>query len=207
MAKTGSSVGPQLDKVDSNKAASIRARLTELAHKRKRLAKVDLLDATDTEEMLEYTDNAITVAILEEYANDTSEKLAIYDDLLARLELFTTILNSRFSFKQVHIDRRNGFLIRDDRGVVLSPKMLSSGEQHEVVLLYDMLFKSSVGSLILIDEPEISLHVTWQRSFLDDLERIIKLSGFEVVVATHSPQLISDRMDDTIILRGPPDVD
>jgi predicted ATP-binding protein involved in virulence len=207
LARTGSSSGPQLPTVDRGKAASIRARLTELAKKRERLAAVDLLDATENEEMLEYTDNAITVGILEEYAKDTSEKLAIYDDLLARLELFTSILNARFSFKRVDIDRRSGFIIRDDRGVVLSPKMLSSGEQHEVVLLFDMLFKSDVGALILIDEPEISLHVTWQRRFLDDLERIIKLTGIEAVVATHSPQLISDRMDDAIVLCGPDDVD
>ena len=47
----------------------------------------------------------------------------------------------------------------------------------------------------MIDEPEISLNVVWQRRFLDDLERIVELRDFDVLIATHSPQIISDKWD------------
>jgi len=39
---------------------------------------------------------------------------------------------------------------------------LSSGEQQEVVMLYELLFCVQPGTLVLIDEPELSLHVVWQ---------------------------------------------
>jgi predicted ATP-dependent endonuclease of OLD family len=42
----------------------------------------------------------------------------------------------------------------------------------------------------LIDEPEISLHVAWQKEFLKDLQEIIKIQNMPVVIATHSPRLL-----------------
>ena len=72
---------------------------------------------------------------------------------------------------------------------------LSSGEQHEVVLLYELIFNVKPDILVLIDEPEISLHITWQKEFLNDLLRIIKIQNIQVLIATHSPSIINDRWD------------
>lgn len=74
---------------------------------------------------------------------------------------------------------------------MVDPKDLSSGEQHELVLFFDLIFGQSEGRLILIDEPEISLHIAWQKRFIPDIKRIIALSPMDVVISTHSPQLIS----------------
>jgi predicted ATP-binding protein involved in virulence len=71
------------------------------------------------------------------------------------------------------------------------------------VLLYELLFRTSPNALVLIDEPELSLHVGWQVEFLRDLDRIIKLSSFDVVLATHSPQVINNRWELTQELLGP----
>ena len=51
------------------------------------------------------------------------------------------------------------------------------------------------NTLLLIDEPEISLHIAWQKKFLADLRRIIALSPMDVMISTHSPQLISGNID------------
>lgn len=75
---------------------------------------------------------------------------------------------------------------------------LSSGEQHEVVLLSELLFKATENSLVLIDEPEISLHVVWQKEFLNDIKEIIVLKNIDIVIATHSPQIINERWDLTV---------
>ena len=48
--------------------------------------------------------------------------------------------------------------------------MLSSGEQHELVIIYELLFRTDNNAIILIDEPELSLHVDWQAKFLSDLQ-------------------------------------
>ena len=45
--------------------------------------------------------------------------------------------------------------------------------------------------------------MVWQQLFLNDLEEITKLVGFDVLIATHSPQIINDRWDLTVELKGP----
>jgi predicted ATP-binding protein involved in virulence len=118
--------------------------------------------------------------------------------------LFTNILNERrFTFKSIKIDRKKGFIFLTQKGVELSLTDLSSGEQHEVVLLYELIFKTNPNTLVLIDEPEISLHVTWQKEFLSDLLKILELQKMQVIVATHSPQIINDRWDLIFNLEAP----
>ncbi|MFM0158773.1 AAA family ATPase, partial [Paraburkholderia sediminicola] len=82
---------------------------------------------------------------------------------------------------------------------------LSSGEQHEIVLMYDLLFRVRPNTLVLIDEPELSLHVTWQKAFLRDLLGIVAAANFDVILATHSPFVVGDRSDLAIALV--PDLD
>lgn len=134
--------------------------------------------------------------VLSIYLNDSEKKLGAFDNLLAKLDLFTNILNERrFTFKSIKIDREKGFRFLTDKGKELSLTDLSSGEQHEVVLLYELIFNAQQNTLVLIDEPEISLHITWQKEFLSDLLKIIALQKMQVIVATHSPQIINDRWD------------
>jgi predicted ATP-binding protein involved in virulence len=130
------------------------------------------------------------------YLKDSEIKMDVFDELLNKLELFTSILNERrFTHKSIKIDRKKGFIFLTKNGIELSLTDLSSGEQHEVVLLYELIFKTNPNTLVLIDEPEISLHVTWQKEFLSDLLKILELQKMQVIVATHSPQIINDRWD------------
>lgn len=135
--------------------------------------------------------------VLSVYLDDIEAKLSVFDHLLKQLELFTTIINERrFIFKSVKIDRERGFTFQTNQGKALKLTDLSSGEQHEVVLLYELIFNSQEEpTLVLIDEPEISLHVTWQKAFLNDLLQIINQQKIQVIVATHSPQIVHDRWD------------
>lgn len=130
------------------------------------------------------------------YLKDTEKKIGAFDKLLTKLELFINILNDRrFTFKSIKIHKEKGFTFWTDQGKELSLTDLSSGEQHEVVLLYELIFKTEENTLVLIDEPEISLHITWQKEFLNDILRIIDLQKMQVIVATHSPQIINGRWD------------
>ena len=129
--------------------------------------------------------------VLSVYLDDSEQKLGVYDDLLNKIELFVNILNEkRFAFKSIVINNAHGFYFQSDNGERLNLTDLSSGEQHEVVLLYELLFKTNPNTLILIDEPEISLHVMWQKAFIQDLQRIAQIKQISFFVATHSPQII-----------------
>ncbi|MDD4964469.1 MAG: AAA family ATPase [Gallionella sp.] len=135
------------------------------------------------------------------YINDAEQKLAVFSELLDKLKAFTNILNERrFTFKRIAISKEEGFKFTTEQGKSLALSDLSSGEQQEVVLLYELLFKVKAGTLVLIDEPELSLHVVWQKQFLDDLFKIIALQKINIVIATHSPQIINNHWDLTIDL-------
>ena len=135
------------------------------------------------------------------YINDAEKKLAIFSDLLGKLKAFTDILNERrFTFKRIDISKEEGFKFSTHQGKLLALGDLSSGEQQEVVLLYELLFEVKPGTLVLIDEPELSLHVVWQKQFLDDLLKIIELQKINVIIATHSPQIINNHWDLTVDL-------
>ena len=142
--------------------------------------------------------------VLAMYAQDARKKLGVFDNVLAKVETLKRIANARFLYKQVAVSE-DGIVVTTSDGQPLDLEMLSSGEQHELVLLYGLLFRVSRDALIMIDEPELSLHVAWQEKFLDDIDGIAELSGFRVLLATHSPQIIGDRYDLAIELGGPVD--
>jgi predicted ATP-binding protein involved in virulence len=181
----------------------LRSKLGELDKQRTRLATLGFLDTEGTLADIPQAIEPSKVGVLTIYVKDMEEKLRGFDNLAARVELFTTILNDRFSYKHVSIHRDQGFLFTGAHGEPLPLAALSSGEQHEVVLLYDLLFLVKPDSLILIDEPEISLHITWQQEFVNDLEKVVKLSGVDVLLATHSPEIIGEHWDWTVALKGP----
>jgi len=141
-------------------------------------------------------------AVLSVYVQDTHQKLSVLDNLAAKVELFVNSINQRFQYKRISVSK-DGFTLTTPEGEILNPVHLSSGEQHEIVLLYELLFKAPENSLILIDEPEISLHVGWQEQFLSDLRAVASLTQFDILIATHSPQIISTRWDLTVELKGP----
>lgn len=135
---------------------------------------------------------------LEIYVRDTKEKLDVFNDVKAKLDLFKYIIESRFLGKTIEFDQTNGFRILSETKIDVPIEKLSSGEQHQLILAFDLLFEVKRDSLILIDEPELSLHITWQKSFIDSLAKIISIAPFDVLLATHSPALIARHLDLTV---------
>lgn len=139
--------------------------------------------------------------VLTEYVSDTQKKLFIFDDLSDKIELLKRIINERFlPHKILEVNKDKGFVFITSTGNELSPSDLSSGEQHEMVLLYELLFKVPAGSLVLIDEPELSLHIAWQQKFLGDLLAITEIAKLDVLITTHAPDIIHNHWDLTVDL-------
>lgn len=182
---------------------NLKNRLNQLQEKRQKLSKYGLLKLDDDSSMLSNEIQESETKVLSLYIADNEAKLSVFDSLVDKIELFTEILNvRRFNFKFIEIDKDKGFIFKTTNDVPLKLTDLSSGEQHEAVLLYELLFKAKENSLVLIDEPEISLHVVWQKAFLDDIQEIINLQKIDVVIATHSPQIINDRWELTVNLEA-----
>jgi predicted ATP-binding protein involved in virulence len=185
----------------------LRQKLRELEEKRSRLTEAGLLDRGEpTVQIPEGEVDPVASSVLSIYVRDAREKLQAFDEILDKIELMQELINTRFLYKRLTVSKEEGFAFRTPDGSILAPEALSSGEQHQVALLYELLFKVQPSSLILIDEPEISLHIAWQHEFLNDLARITALSDFDLIIATHSPDIVSDRWDLTVELTGPEDL-
>ena len=182
----------------------ILSRMAELENQRRRLFALGLLDSESglrdlTEDDVRRAREALTI-----YISDVQGKLHVFDDIVHRIGTLMDIVNDRFRYKHLGIDRRRGFRIFSDAdNAPIAIEDLSSGEQHELIVLYELLFRAPRNGLILVDEPEISLHVAWQSRFLADLINILALTDAYALVATHSPVIIGTRNDLTVELRGP----
>ncbi|MBK9261539.1 MAG: AAA family ATPase [Polyangiaceae bacterium] len=179
-------------------SSDLKSRMSALNDKRAQLQKIGLLDAATSSpfeiESLDVLD-PVQSNVMSLYVEDTQRKLEVLGDLSRRITLLLDNVNGKFRNKSIQISRQEGFVVLGHDGAPIEPDSLSSGEQHELVQLYDLLFRVKPGTLVLIDEPELSLHVLWQKKYLPELLEIAKTAEFDAIVATHSPFIVGDRSD------------
>lgn len=203
-----SRVANKLDSTYPNRLFSNEEKINEEEYRQKmlimnekfeKLNKYDLSNMQKSEGVVFKEEHAKALKI---YFDDFDEKYKVYEDLINKLDMYTEIINSRLKFKNIKISRNDGIKIvdseNDEKTIPLNN--LSSGEKQEIVLFYELIFESGNNELLLIDEPEISLHIAWQKMFMDDLLRIVKYKGINAIVATHSPQIINNHWERQIDL-------
>ena len=180
-------------------------RIENVSKKFERLKKYDLiLNKTDMKKIKEIKFAEKYSNALKIYFDDFDKKYEKYENLVKKLDLYTEIMEKKLKFKKVKISISEGIKIVDaenpEKEIEISK--LSSGEKHEIIMFYELIFETNEGILLLIDEPEISLHVVWQRKFIDDLLKVIKDKKISVVISTHSPQIIGHYQEKQIDLGG-----
>lgn len=96
---------------------------------------------------------------------------------------------SCFANKRMEISEDFGFrfVMDNEDGTKLAMSDLSSGEQHIMLISLYMLFEAPAKAIVLIDEPEMSFHLSWQGDYLKNLRQIVALRNVQCIVATHSP--------------------
>lgn len=114
------------------------------------------------------------------------------DELFKQLNLYLSELK-RFMDKNF-IFSKSGDLEIDGKGYPIDK--LSSGEKQLLILLTEALLQNKESFIFLADEPELSLHIEWQREILPAVRRINP--NAQVIVATHSPE-IAGKYNDNII--------
>ena len=179
---------------DATSPEEVLKEFKRLDNKRRELTKLGLL--TESEDVLTSDGDADVLALVTGrqdvfsiYVSDMQKKLAIFDALGEKLRILLERTKMRFQFKSLEIDPEKGLLFKSDSGSKLDVSDLSSGEQHEMIFFYDLLFFAGNEDLILIDEPEISLHMAWQMEFMNDLKTALSSSNAHVLLATHSPAI------------------
>ncbi len=113
-----------------------------------------------------------------------------YPKMKLKLKLMTS-LNNLFkeTDKKIEIiDDTLEVTLNNDKK--LSFKKLSSGERQVIFIFLKVINGSVNQSLILMDEPEISLHPSWQESLLTEITKVNETS--QIIVVTHSPAIVMD---------------
>src|SRR6185312_12196108 len=128
--------------------------------------------------------------------------LAELQPTLSKTKQLLSILNAFYSFTRVEFSLQNkGFSFRSfDGNHQLLPGQLSSGEQQILSLFCIALISNSKPSTFLIDEPELSLNIKWQRKLLGAL---LELAGRDAqfVIASHAFELITDHRAQVLELK------
>lgn len=149
------------------------------------------------------------------------------DDALDNVRYFVPLLYSKnyldylieeFKTSNIFLQKNMGPKVFNERTRLESNtfKVLSSGEQNLLKIFFELLFKPltvfygkllegsfehiscKLNLLFLIDEPELSLHITWQNKLLEEMLKVQKnsvLTTNSILIATHSPDFINDRWD------------
>ncbi len=186
----------RLFQADQRELASgdVSDRLRELQKKQDKLQKYGLAEIQNASYLNKLDKNKLRQFDIELsiYLEDANAKYQVFESIIDKLELYEQIVNEKLTFKKMYLSRNDGIVVKSDEGELLSLSDLSSGEQEIIVLFYKLIFESDVN-LLLIDEPEISLHIAWQKELMDNLKSIVKLKkDMQVIIATHSPQIISN---------------
>lgn len=198
-----SSVANELDSTYPRRLFNTKSGITKVEYENKinsineKFEKLDKFDISDFKQPLDVGYEEQHAKALKIYIEDFEHKYEVFHEFIEQLEMFTEIINSRLKFNKVRVSRENGIEVyqKKDKDEGLKLNQLSSGEKQEIVLFYDLIFNIEKGVHLLIDEPEISLHIEWQLKFMDDLMKIAKKKNLRVTVATHSPQIINNHWD------------
>ena len=112
-----------------------------------------------------------------------------------KVKLFADIFHKRNEITRKTIKFTPDGIAIFSNGQKIDIDCLSSGEKNDFVMFYRLIFNAIPGGIVLIDEPEISLHIEWQEDYLDKLIDICKINGLQAIVATHSPNIVNDHFD------------
>lgn len=120
--------------------------------------------------------------------------------VMSPIELYLNTVNdfistSDFEKKiEINIDGRMHFTTKDSEKA-LSIQYLSSGERQLIVFFANLIFgvKDTTSGIFVVDEPELSLHLSWQKVFVKKALEVNK--NVQFIFATHAPEIIGNYRD------------
>lgn len=102
---------------------------------------------------------------------------------------FQDLTDELFSETGKHIIRtKNEIMFSQAEGDELLPYSLSSGEKQMLVILLTVLVQDKQPCVLLMDEPEVSLHIEWQQRIIEIIREMNP--NAQVILTTHSPAMI-----------------
>jgi len=114
------------------------------------------------------------------------------------LNNFRDIIDSMFidTNKKINLESIEKSFSISNTNKELEPLDLSSGEKQILIIFLTILLKENKPYILMMDEPENSLHSEWQINFIENIRKLNK--NIQIIIATHNPLLMLDREADEI---------
>jgi predicted ATP-dependent endonuclease of OLD family len=125
----------------------------------------------------------------------------------AKVKHFEAAVNKFFDSKTLHItdERKEGNVyVETPDGRRYGLASLSSGERQVLTMLFSATRMSSATGVFLMDEPELSLHIDWQRIILGELTA--QAGGRQIIACTHSPEVGAEHISSVQIFQPTPTI-
>ena len=117
-----------------------------------------------------------------------------------RIDAFFKTVNKFFkdTHKSIVIDKElNSLAFQDNSGLLISLEMLSAGEKQLLYILLTVFLMDKKPFILLMDEPELSLHITWQSILIKELRKLNP--SCQLIITTHSPSIFANGYEDKLI--------
>lgn len=189
--------------------AQLVSRLQSIANTSSLYARYEFTSPLSATEMAADIDQAqpgqrqVIQEILTPYLDGLDARLAALKPIYETTSTFVQSVNKFYSRKKLHFSLTRGFSIVSDSGEKLELGQLSSGELQLLLLFCYTLNARERRTVIMIDEPEISLNVKWQRALISSLEQLSQRSNVQFFFASHSIDMISNHRDNVAHLNSP----
>ena len=197
LIKTVVTIGKSSQEGEVKSITDLRSDLSKLANRTANYAQFGLTPELDIEEIIAFLDKASSThtellsTVLVPFLDGHNARLDALQDVQGVMSNFVELLGEFYSEKNVNIHLKDGLEIISKRGQKLSPALLSSGEKQLLLLLCHAISARKRGTIFIIDEPEISLNVKWQRKIIPALLTCLAGTDSQVILATHSIELLS----------------
>jgi len=133
------------------------------------------------------------IACLQEGSEDAAQKAQAISEPKKH---FQDLIDSLFADTGKKIVRTENEIRFSQIGETLLPYMLSSGEKQMLAILLTVLVEDNQPYVLFMDEPEVSLHIEWQKSLIDN---ILSLNpNVQIILTTHSPAVIMNGWMDSV---------
>lgn len=146
-------------------------------------------------------DRTTISGVLQPYLDGLEARLNALQELYDIISTYIDTLNSFFSGKRINLNiQQEGITVTSQWGEAIDPNFLSSGERQLLLLLSNTVLARKRSSIFIIDEPELSLNVKWQRQLVEALLRCSHGGGIQYILASHSLELITRYQSRTVRL-------
>jgi AAA domain, putative AbiEii toxin, Type IV TA system len=137
------------------------------------------------------TQQGSVVAVLTPFLDGTLARMENISRMVVSLNSFLDEMNTYFSHKNIEFNVIQGFSVKDAGEQKVEMDWLSSGERQLLFIFLSVLLMKNSPALILIDEPELSLNMKWQRKIVSSLSNLAGDSEVSFLFATHAFEILA----------------